>query len=228
MNRLKTLLQSEWLWPLALTLTGVALRLALADPARVVWGDEPFYLWDGQNLALGRGYSFFQGVADVYLTPLFPLLIAGLYLLLHNLELASRLCYVLLGAALTLPVYAIAREMYGRRAARIAGALVTFYPALTAAQLYWGTMTEPLYFLLAYAGLYAALRAARDRQAGFGPYILAGALFALTYLTRGEGIAYIVVVGGALAFIRLCRSKSRLLRPSILAVSPARSPLASW
>ena len=45
--------------------------------------------------------------------------------------------------------------MYGRRTAIIAALLLAVYPALTAAELYWGTMTEPLYFLAAYAGLSA-------------------------------------------------------------------------
>lgn len=193
--------KTEWWIPCVIAAGALALRALLVSPDRVVWGDEPFYLWDARNLATGRGYTFFNGKPDVYLTPLFPLVIAGLYLVLHNLELASRLCYIVLGAALTFPIYAIAREMYGRRSAWIAALLVAVYPALTAAQLYWGTMTEPLYFLLGYAGLYAALRAWRDES--WTAHLAAGALFALAYLTRGEGIAYIVAVGGTLAVIRL-------------------------
>jgi 4-amino-4-deoxy-L-arabinose transferase-like glycosyltransferase len=213
-----------WLWwliPLAATAGALALRALLASPTRVVWGDEPFYLWDARNLALGRGYTFFNGVPDVYLTPLYPLLIAGLYLLLHNLELASRLCYIVLGAALTLPIYAIAGDMYGRRSAIVAAVLLAAYPALTAAQLYWGTLTEPLYFLLAYAGLYAALRALRD--GGWPAHIAAGALFALAYLTRGEGVAYIVAVGGALVLVRLAERRlwRRDVWPRLLAMAGA-------
>jgi len=211
-------LAGEWLVPAVIALAALALRAALASPARVVWGDEPFYLWDGYNLATGRGYTFFGGRPDVYLTPLYPLVIAGLYLVLHNLELASRLCYILFGAALVLPIYALAREMYGRRTAIIAALLLAVYPALTAAELYWGTMTEPLYFLTAYAGLYAALRALRD--GGWGAHLAAGALFAMAYLTRGEGIAYIVAVGGMLVLIRLCERRlwARDVWPRLLAM----------
>ncbi|MGQ9667364.1 MAG: glycosyltransferase family 39 protein, partial [Anaerolineae bacterium] len=140
-------LAGTWLIPIAITLGALILRAVLASPARVVWGDEPFYLWDGCNLATGRGYTFFNGRPDVYLTPLYPLVIAGLYLILHNLELASRLCYMVFGAALVLPIYGLAKEMYGRRPAVIAAVLLAVYPALTSAELYWGTMTEPLYFL---------------------------------------------------------------------------------
>ncbi|MGC8825437.1 MAG: ArnT family glycosyltransferase [Anaerolineae bacterium] len=208
----------EWLIPAAIAVAALALRAALASPARVVWGDEPFYLWDGYNLASGRGYTFFNGRPDVYLTPLYPLVIASLYLILHNLELASRLCYILFGAALVLPIYGLAEEMYGRRTALIAAVLLAVYPALTAAELYWGTMTEPLYFLTLYAGLYATLRALR--YGGWKAHTAAGALFALAYLTRGEGIALIAAVGGALILIRLCERRlfSRQVWPRLLAM----------
>ena len=92
MNSNKTrAMKLEWLIPLVVAAGALALRAALVSPERVVWGDEPFYLWNARNLATGRGYTFFNGVPDVYLTPLYPLLIAGLYFILHNLELASRL-----------------------------------------------------------------------------------------------------------------------------------------
>jgi len=201
----------DWLLLALLVAAGLVLRAILARPDRVVWGDEPFYLWNARNLALGRGYTFFNGVPDVYLTPLFPLLVAGAYFLLHDVELISRLAYVVLGAALTVPVYGIAREMYGRRVGLLAAALLVAYPALAAATPIWGTMTEPLYFLVAYAGLFFALRALRG--GGWGAHLAAGALFGLTYLTRGEGIAYIAVVGGALALVRLF--ERRLLSPAV-------------
>lgn len=211
-------LAGTWRIPIAIALGALILRAVLASPARVVWGDEPFYLWDGYNLATGRGYTFFNGRPDVYLTPLYPLVIAGLYLILHNLELASRLCYMIFGAALVLPMYGLAKEMYGRRSAVIAAVLLAVYPALTSAELYWGTMTEPLYFLTAYAGLYAALRALRD--GGWGAHIAAGALFALAYLTRGEGIAYIAAVGGVLVIVRLLERRllARDVWPRLLAM----------
>ncbi len=211
-------LAGEWAVPVVIAMGALALRAVLASPTRVVWGDEPFYLWDGYHLATGRGYTFFHGRPDVYLTPLYPLVIAGLYLILRNLELASRLCYIVFGAALILPIYGLAKEMYGRRTAVIAAAVLAVYPALTAAELYWGTMTEPLYFLLAYAGLYAALRALRG--GGWGAHLAAGAFFALAYLTRGEGIAYIAAVGGVLVLIRLMERRlfSREVWPRLLAM----------
>lgn len=202
MQKLKSFLATqEWVIPTLVALAALIVRAFLARPDRVVWGDEPFYLWDAYNLATGRGYTFFNGRPDVYLTPLFPLVAAGLYLILHNLELASRLCYIVFGAALTFPIFAIARQMYGRRTAVVAALLTAFLPALVGAELYWGTMTEPLYFLTAYAGLYFALRALHERKQT--AYIAAGASFALAYLTRGEGIAYIAAVGGMLVLIRL-------------------------
>jgi len=91
--------------------------------------------------------------------------------------------------------------MYGRRAAVIAAILVSVWPALTIAVLYWGTMTEPPYFFFVYAGIFCGLLVLRDR--GRWPAILAGACFALAYLTRPEAIGYLVAVFVFIAFVRL-------------------------
>jgi hypothetical protein len=53
---------------------------ALFQPQRIVWGDEPFYLWLGRNWLTGQGYSF-TGYPDVHHTPLYPLLSGVSYLL---------------------------------------------------------------------------------------------------------------------------------------------------
>ncbi|MEZ4766915.1 MAG: hypothetical protein R2844_00610 [Caldilineales bacterium] len=43
---------------------------------RVVWGDEPFYLWIGRSLWAGDGYNFF-GYPGAHFPPLFPRWPAG-------------------------------------------------------------------------------------------------------------------------------------------------------
>jgi len=176
----------------------LAYRAWLLSGGRIVWGDEPFYLWLAQNLAEGRGYTFFQGRPDVYLTPLFPFLNAGLYLLLGNLEWASNVCYLVFGSALVIPVYLLARNFYDHNSGILAALLVTFSPALAGAVLHWGTMTEPLYMFLVYSGVAAAFLGVRW---GRLPLIaLAGVALALAYLTRAEAIVWFVIVLAWLIF----------------------------
>lgn len=167
---------------------------------RIVWGDEPFYLWLGRNWLSGQGFTF-TGYHDVHHTPLFPLLSGLVWLVTGDLTLSSNIIYVVFGGMLAAPIYLIGYEMYGRRVGVLAAILVSIWPAVTIAVLYWGTMTEPPYFLFVYIGIYCALLALRDR--GRWPYVTAGLSFALAYLTRPEAIGYLVAAFGLIVIVRL-------------------------
>ncbi len=180
--------------------TALIRLLALLQPQRIVWGDEPFYLWLGRNWLSGQGYSF-TGYPDVHHTPMYPLLSGLFYLLTRDLELASDICYVLFGVLLVAPIYLLAKEMYSRQAGYASVALLAMYPAVATAPLFWGTLTEPPYYFFVYSGLLATLLAMR-RERGW-LYLLAGICFGLAYLTRPEAIAYVAVGGGVLALVRL-------------------------
>jgi 4-amino-4-deoxy-L-arabinose transferase-like glycosyltransferase len=177
---------------------------ALWHPQRIVWGDEPFYLWLGRNWLTGQGYSF-TGYSDVHHTPVYPLLSGLFYLLTRNLELASDICYVLFGVLLAIPVYVLAKEMYQREVGYISVALLAIYPAVATAPLFWGTLTEPPYYFFVYTGLLMTLLAMRRERPWF--YALAGVSFGLAYLTRPEAIAYVAVGGGVLVLVKLCEKK---------------------
>ncbi len=184
---------------------------ALVQPQRIVWGDEPFYLWLGRNWLTGRGYSF-TGYSDVHHTPMYPLLSGLFYLVTHNLELASDICYVLFGVLLIIPIYLLAKEMYGRGAGYASAALLAIYPAIATAPAFWGTLTEPPYYFFVYTGLWMVLLAMRRGRALF--YALAGICFGAAYLTRPEAIAYVTVAGVVLALVKL--SEKRLLNRAAL------------
>lgn len=167
---------------------------------RIVWGDEPFYLWLGRNWLTGHGYTF-TGYQDVHHTPLFPLLSGIFYLMTGDLQVSSNIVYVICGALFVIPIYLIGYEMYGRRAAVLAAVLAGVWPAITVAVLHWGTMTEPPYLLFIYSGIYCGLLALRER--GRWPALFAGAFLALAYLTRPEAIGYLVAIVGLIAIVRL-------------------------
>jgi 4-amino-4-deoxy-L-arabinose transferase-like glycosyltransferase len=215
----------EFVTLIGLGLWAAAVRLfALAQPQRMVWGDEPFYLWLGRNWLSGQGYSF-TGYSDVHHTPMYPLLSGLFYLLTHNLvagqaqgmELASDICYMLFGVLLVFPIYLLTKEMYGRGAAIVSAALVAIYPAISTAPLFWGTLTEPPYYFFVYMGLFMVLLAMR-RERGISPsvgrgwwaFLLAGMFFGLAYLTRPEAVAYMAVGGAVILLIRLF--EKRLLK----------------
>jgi 4-amino-4-deoxy-L-arabinose transferase-like glycosyltransferase len=225
----------EFVTLIGLGLWAAAIRLfALAQPQRMVWGDEPFYLWLGRNWLTGQGYSF-TGYSDVHHTPMYPLLSGLFYLLTRNLavgkvqgmELASDICYLLFGVLLVVPIYLLTKEMYGRRAAVVSAGLVAVYPAISTAPLFWGTLTEPPYYFFVYMGLFMVLLAMRplhkaqdgvpsEREVspsfgrGWWAFLLAGMFFGLAYLTRPEAVAYVAVAGAVILLVRLF--EKRLLK----------------
>ena len=191
----------EWLWVGLLVGLAFAVRLALVlFVDRVVWGDEPFYLWLGRNWFEGRGYSF-TGYPDVHHTPGYPFLSAVFYLLTGNLESASDVSYVLFGTLLMLPLYALARRIFNRQVGYIALLIAAVYPALTGTILFWGTMTEPPYYFFAYAALFALLAGMERRKAW--AVFLAGLAAGAAYIVRPEGIAYFAILLFYLLVIRL-------------------------
>jgi 4-amino-4-deoxy-L-arabinose transferase-like glycosyltransferase len=207
-----------WVPLLAIWLVAVASRVIPLLPGRVVWGDEPFYLWLGRNWITGQGFSF-TGQPDVHHGPLFPWLAGLLYAVTGNLEVASDILYVLFGSLLIFPVYAIGVEIYGRRTGLGAAALTALFPALTAAVLHWGSLTEPIYMLFVYLGLWGVLRVLRpcwspmERVQGqaceypdpWWAYGLAGLSFGLAYLTRPEAFTYFLLMGLFALILRLVR-----------------------
>jgi len=199
----------EFLLLVGLGLWAATVRLlALAQPQRIVWGDEPFYLWLGRNWLTGQGYSF-TGYADVHHTPMYPLLSGLSYLLTRNLvtgeanrlELASNVCYLVFGILLVIPIYYLAKQMYGQKAAVVSAVLVAAYPAISTAPLFWGTLTEPPYYFFVYAGLLLVLLAMRGER--WWTFLLAGMFFGMAYLTRPEAVAYVALGAAVIALVRL-------------------------
>ena len=199
--------RKEYVAVAGLVLLALAVRLALVLWAdRAIRWDEPDYLTLARNLATGRGFSV-AGHPELHYAPLFPLAASLFYRLLGNLKAASDAVYVLAGAALIVPFFALARRLFGGRVALAASLLLALCPALNASVLYWGTMTEPLYLLCVFAGLWLTWVAAESGRVG--PAIAAGAGFALAYLTRPEGSFYAALGALALAVGVVGRRQAR-------------------
>lgn len=194
----------------AVVALALVVRVGLAQADRVIKWDESDYLMLGRNLWSGQGFTT-AGYPEVHYTPLVPLVLGAFQQLAADPEVASELAYVLCGALLILPYHALARRLYGRRVALWAAALLAILPALSASVLYWGTMSEPLYLLLVYVGLWAAWRATGDRDTGSGAgwAALAGLMFALAYLARPEAILYFGLFGLGLLGWRAARGALR-------------------
>lgn len=219
-----TLTNTRRRWTLALLIAlAAAVRIYAVAQPRVVWGDEPFYLWLGRSLIDGEGYQFY-GISGIHFAPLYPIaaaLLAKVAALFgvagtHALMAGSNALHVLCGAALVLPIWDIARRLSGEAAGLAAGLLAAVFPALVAGPPVWGTMSEPLYLLLVACAWWALVVGVQDGKAHL--FILAGAVLALAYLVRTE--ALILLLAGLAVAVLI----STFLRP---AGTPIRRPLRS-
>jgi len=185
-----------------------AVRVHVAGIPRIVWGDEPFYLWLGQSLWAGQGYQLF-GFSGAHFPPLFPAIAGGLAYVAGGLQEASEWVYVLTGVLLVLPLWAIARRLGGTLAGWATALATAAYPALTWGIPYWGTMTEPLYLLIVAAALHLLVRRVTDTATGvrLRDYLLLGGLLGLAYLVRTEALVLVPVMFGLLAAVQVWRTR---------------------
>ena len=163
---------------------------------RVYWETAYFSVIDAEgaeyarlaeNLLGGRGYVGAREFAgpQVMFPPLYPLSIAGVAKLLHNVEWSGRIVSILFGTLLVPIMYGTARLLYGDRSAVLCALLAATHPLFIALS---GTLyTEGPYFTLLMLGLFFLFRALH--QGEFNPrYLtLAGVVLGLGYLTRAEG-----------------------------------------
>ena len=164
---------------------GLVIRLAFTGLPRVARWDESSYLAIARNLLAGNGYIELSGAADLQQPPLVTMLaMVGLTLGLPLGWAASGPAHVLLGSLVILPMYGLARELYGRRVGLLAALLGAIYPALAVSPLYWSTMTEPPYALFVLTGLYATLRCSQSLRGEAG--------------TRGPAWGWAALMGGRL------------------------------
>jgi 4-amino-4-deoxy-L-arabinose transferase-like glycosyltransferase len=121
--------------------------------------------------------------------PLYPALISFAHLFSTDLEQAGILVSFVFGVLLVLPVVYLGREIFDERVGLLSGVIVVVHPFLNSFS--GSVMTESTYYFLVativLTGWYA-FQKGRVREA-----ILFGLLTSLAYLTRPEGIGFLIV-----------------------------------
>lgn len=171
------------------------LVLALALAARLIWlwiqpavieNEGTEYARLAENLFRGMGYRGIFGEPGFPFPPLYPILIGCLSTLTGNTELSGRIISLIAGTLFIVPLFCLARSLFGSRAGYVAAVVAAFHPILIATSV--EVLSEPMYCTLLLAGLYWGVRTLELRRAGSG--LLAGIFFGLAYLTRPEAIIY--------------------------------------
>lgn len=176
--------------------------LAVAFGVRLIWmllgpevmeGEGTSYTRTAENLLRGRGFESQYGGPQTMYTLLFSLLIAISKLIFTDSEIAARMVGVITGSALVIPVFFIARTLWGRKAAIAGSVLIAVNPLLIGYSV--AVYTEMTYILFLMSGAYFGLRALELNSLRYP--VLAGITFALAYLTRPEGIVFLGIAAGA-------------------------------
>jgi 4-amino-4-deoxy-L-arabinose transferase-like glycosyltransferase len=218
--------------PAAILLGALLLRaLLLIHFQGTIDTEGAEYARIAQNILAGRGYV---GIAtpgtELMFPPLFPLLIAGVTLLVGDAELAARLISVVMGALLVVPMQLLSARLYGRRAGQLAAILVAIHPLLV--RLSTTAYCESTYMTLVLTAAYLALRC-RDRGQRH-VFAAAGLVLGLAYLTRPEAFLYpflltgvvLLPIGGA------ARGRLRALAPrwciALLVFAVLSAPYIAW
>jgi 4-amino-4-deoxy-L-arabinose transferase-like glycosyltransferase len=179
----------DWIL-VALVLTAFALRLIwLLIGPQVMENEGGSYTRVAENLLRGRGFESIYGAPETMYTLMLPLLTAAAKLMFGNSDVAARSVMLIAGTALVVPVYFLSRHLYGRTAGTIGGVLVAVSPLLIGFSV--AVYTETPFMLFVMSGAYFALRTIEF--AGTRYYALAGLFWGLAYLTRPEGIAYLLL-----------------------------------
>lgn len=150
------------------------------------------------------GIRFFKGLgfSGIY-PPGYPLLIGLFNKMFVDVELAARLVSVLFGSLMMFPLFYLARWAFGRKVAVICCCLALIYPNLS--EYTPAALSESTFLFFFLLGVLVT-GAAFCREKLF-LYFLSGVIWGLAFLTRPEGLGYLVLVLGILAY-RWIRSKT--------------------
>lgn len=182
-----------------LCLLALVLRIAAAVNTKVINHDGARFTMSARAMVAGD-VDYALNV-EPRMPPLYPLLIVQVSHLAGDLGLAGVIISVLCGTLLVIPIYLLARAMFGDRVAWLAGLVVAILPELVLVS--GDVWTEPL-FLLCFFSSIAAIWFAGERDK-LWLYALAGFFGGLAVNTRPEGLYTLAAIlgwGAIVAWIR--------------------------
>jgi 4-amino-4-deoxy-L-arabinose transferase-like glycosyltransferase len=171
-------------------LAALAPRIAVALwlPQEVVWMDGNRYEKVALNLLAGEGFGNLPDNSRS--VPTQPLLIAAVYSVFGHNYLALRLVSAVIGAASCVAGLLLARSLFGRTAAILAGLMLAFYPHL----VYVAALFEyPQTLGILLVGVFLLVGAGFADEKSVVTRFVAGLLLGVSILTLPTLLIYIPV-----------------------------------
>ena len=174
-------------------LIGFGIRLALALGDDLITNDAAAYLRSGESLWSGHGFRR-DGHPELHFPPLYPATLGGLDRLLGDPLRAMVAATLVASTGLLLIVASLARRLGGDRAGVAAVWVAALATGLTDVPVTYGSGNEVVFVLLVLAAFRLSILA-HDRTstprhvAALGAGLMVGCAF----ITRPEGLLYVVV-----------------------------------
>jgi len=162
-----------------------ALRLYLAITAKGIDPDGVAYLSIAKDF-IDRNYD--EAFSNVF-PPFYPFLTALLFPLTGDIELAGRIISVILGTLTIIPIFYLGKKLFGVTVTMFSVLLSVFQPYLV--QFSGSVLTESTYTFLLVLAVLVGWQGLNSRSKGL--MFLLGSLLGLAYLTRPEGIGFVIL-----------------------------------
>jgi 4-amino-4-deoxy-L-arabinose transferase-like glycosyltransferase len=165
--------------------SGLLFRLVFVIVTQDIGGaaalDAGTYHSIALNMLEGRGFSQDSVNPSLFVAPLYPFFLAGVYGLAGVHPLLVEILQAVLGTLAALVLYLLARDLFGRVVGVIAFVLALFMPDLFVLNTF--LYTETLFIFLFVLAVWLAMRALREPS--WKHLAIAGFIGGLTTLTRG-------------------------------------------
>lgn len=189
--------------------------------------DAAQYDFLGHHLLQWHCYCLYApGHPNTERSPLYPMFLAVVYLVSGYNSLHARLALSVVGSLTCVLTAAIGRDLFGRRAALLAGLIAATYPQLF---IWDGFMYSESFAMFLFTACCLVVMRVVRRPVGWS-WLLAGAALGLAALARPNGIyAWIAVVVWAVVAVRarMMTARSALLGVALFTLGCA-ALLAPW
>jgi 4-amino-4-deoxy-L-arabinose transferase-like glycosyltransferase len=180
-------------------LLATAVRLYLVRQYFCISSDGVRYIQAAQDFYAGNVTA---GLSSLY-PPLYPLMIAVLYPLIGDWEVAGQFWSLLAGVLVLIPLFLLLRRIYGTHVAVVGAFLAAIAPFLARYSAH--VRSESPFILLSTVALLLFHAAIKDRL--WSRFFYGGLITGLAYLIRPEAIGFLAVIPAAL-LVEWCFGKT--------------------
>jgi hypothetical protein len=202
----------------------VLFWIEVVGAAAPLRGDEIDYDAIARSLASGHGFSRTADVPTASRPPLYPILLAGVYRIVGPRAEWGKAFQILLGGAIVLLAYLLARRFFPDRAALAAAAIVAFNPSLIFISSY--LLAENIYIvlLLSFLVLFAG---ERTKPLSYAVCAAGGVMLGLSSLARPNAFPFALFAAASFLLFGEGTRGTRLAK-SIVMLAAVFAVVAPW